>query len=186
MDQHLKKALRNKILQLLKNQKEDVRIQKSKLIADKFCCLPEFLSAGCVMIYSAFDKEVDTQQIRERAHTLGKKVAFPMIIKETKEIIPAVVAANEDLVSGPYGIAQPHNENNQAIELKDIDLIAVPGVAFDQKGNRLGRGQGYYDRFLRRLPDSTPSVGLAFDFQVVSSLPVVPGQDMPVSFVVAN
>ena len=66
-----------------------------------------------------------------------------------------------------------------------IDLVLVPGVAFDRKNNRLGRGAGYYDRFLKDLP-TTPSIGLAFDFQVLDVLPHQPGQDVPVKCVITN
>lgn len=186
MAEHQKQALRKKFLALLKNQKEGLRNQKSKLIAGKFCSLMEFHSAHCVMIYSALQEEVDTAGIRAQAHTLGKKVAFPMMIDKSKDMIPVMVSAKERLEPGPYGIRQPVNPCHQICDLQEIDLVAVPGVAFDHKGNRLGRGQGCYDRFLKKLPPATSTVGLAFDFQVVEDLPVVSDYDVPVSFVLAN
>ena len=65
-------------------------------------------------------------------------------------------------------------------------MVVVPGVAFDKKNNRLGRGKGYYDRFLKMLPFSTPTIGLAFDFQIVENLPVKEPHDVPVSQVIYN
>jgi 5-formyltetrahydrofolate cyclo-ligase len=58
--------------------------------------------------------------------------------------------------------------------LRDIDLVIVPGIAFDKKGNRVGRGKGCYDAFLKKLPKDTPSIGLAFDFQILPAVPSTP------------
>jgi 5-formyltetrahydrofolate cyclo-ligase len=73
------------------------------------------------------------------------------------------------LVKGTYGICEPARK--KFVNLKDIDLVLVPGLAFDKQGNRLGRGKGCYDYFLKRLPKDTPTIGLAFDFQILSCLP---------------
>ena len=76
---------------------------------------------------------------------------------------------NVSLKRGPYGVCEP--AVRKSISLKQIDLVIVPGVAFDKKRNRLGRGKGCYDRFLKTLPADTPSIGLAFDFQIIPSVP---------------
>ena len=60
------------------------------------------------------------------------------------------------------------------MNLKDIDLVVVPGVAFDKKGNRLGRGKGCYDYFLKSLSPQTTTIGLAFDFQILPNIPITP------------
>jgi 5-formyltetrahydrofolate cyclo-ligase len=73
------------------------------------------------------------------------------------------------LKKGPYGICEPVVQ--RFVKREDLDLVIVPGVAFDRRGNRLGRGKGYYDRFLKKLPNEAISFGLAFDFQILPSLP---------------
>ena len=87
-----------------------------------------------------------------------------------------VVAQVKDLEAdlahkGHYGIPHPLELSSREIALDGIDLILLPGVAFDRRGNRLGRGGGYFDRFLSRVPAEVPRVGLAFRFQRVARLP---------------
>ena len=77
---------------------------------------------------------------------------------------------NERLIKGPYGVRQPSARTG--VSLSKLDVVVVPGVAFDRRGNRLGRGKGYYDRFLKKLPKKTHRIGLAFDFQILPAMPV--------------
>ena len=72
------------------------------------------------------------------------------------------------------------------MDLGNIELVVVPGVAFDRRNFRLGRGGGYYDRFLAKIPSHTPTIGLAFDFQMIDALPEKETHDRPVSLVLTN
>ena len=76
------------------------------------------------------------------------------------------------LKKGLYGIGEPIER--KFVGLDKIDLVLVPGLAFDKRGNRLGRGKGYYDRFLKELPENKTYIGLAYDFQILRSLPTTP------------
>ncbi|MDP8266893.1 MAG: 5-formyltetrahydrofolate cyclo-ligase [Candidatus Aceula meridiana] len=187
MKDNPKKALRQRLLELIRNQKEDIRLKKSELIQAALFKTPEFRAAKIIMFYSAFDGEVETLEMIKQAQNLGKKIALPITVKEKKEIIPSLITNLEtSLIDGPYGIKQPKEDPAQKGDLCAIDLVIVPGVAFDKKGNRLGRGEGYYDRFLKTLPQNTPKIGLAFDFQVVDCLPCVENHDVSVSFIIRN
>ena len=117
----------------------------------------------------------------------GKKVVVPRVVSETKEIIASEIDdAKKDLELGPYGIYHPRKDVRlEEIPLEEIDLVIVPGVAFDEENNRLGRGEGYYDRFLKKLPDRIPTIGLCFDFQRINYLPK-DSHDIPVSKVITN
>jgi 5-formyltetrahydrofolate cyclo-ligase len=166
-----KSQLRNKILFKLRNQKEEDRNQKSRIIKDRLFRTFEFKKAKTVMFYIAFDGEVDTQEMIEKARILGKKIAVP-VCRRNRQIMPCILKDKAKLVRGLYGILEPANK--KSVGLGSIDLVIVPGVAFDKRGMRLGRGKGYYDRFLKKLPDRTSSIGLAFDFQILPSTPATP------------
>jgi 5-formyltetrahydrofolate cyclo-ligase len=170
-----KKKIRSKLLLRLKIQKEEKKKQKSEAIKKKLFRTEVFKRAKTVMFYIAFDGEVDTQEMIKEAHKLGKKVVVPICHKD-RTIWPCILKEKARLKKGFYGISEPTDK--KSVSLKAIDLVLVPGVAFDKKGNRLGRGKGYYDRFLKRIPENRPSIGLAFDFQI---LPFVPTTNLDVS-----
>lgn len=169
----LKAGIRKKILALLKNQKEEERQRKSLLIKDKLFRLSVFKKAKKVMFYISSEREVDTAPMIKEAIEKGKEVAVPVTLMNEKELAVSLISGNEqELEIGPLGIKQPIELHLKPINLENIDLVVVPGLAFDRKGNRLGRGGGYYDRFLKKLPDTISTVGLAFDFQIVENLPL--------------
>ncbi|HOW35352.1 MAG TPA: 5-formyltetrahydrofolate cyclo-ligase [Candidatus Omnitrophota bacterium] len=185
--QNLKNAIRTKLLNLLKNQKEEDRFRKSRVILKKLFTTKEFKKANVVLFYASFDGEVDTFEMIKQAQRLGKRIALPTIIKEKRALIPCLVEnLQEELVLGPYGIKQPCPKSMRPLNPQEIDLAVVPGVAFDEQNNRLGRGKGYYDRFLGNFPSYMPIFGLAFDFQIVKRLPHQKGLDVPVSRVIVN
>jgi 5-formyltetrahydrofolate cyclo-ligase len=171
-----KQQIRSKILSRLKTQKEDIRERKTKLILKKLLRQESFKKAKAVMFYIAFDGEVNTREMIKEAKRLGKIVTVPVCAKNRVTLRPAILKENAALRKGPYGVYEP--QAKRCIRLEDLDLVIVPGVAFDKKGNRLGRGKGCYDRFLKRIPKETPSIGLAFDFQI---LPKVPAKQHDVS-----
>jgi len=163
-----KEQIRSTILLRLKTQKEEDRDRKSKIIKNKLFRTLVFRKAKIVMFYISFDGEVNTQEMIKGAQNLGKTVAVP-VCKKKRTIRPCILQAQARLKKGPYGICEP--VVNRFVNCEDLDLAIVPGVAFDRRGNRLGRGKGYYDRFLKELPSEAISLGLAFDFQILPSLP---------------
>lgn len=177
-----KGQIREEILDLLKKQGEESRQKKSFQIKEKLFSQTLFLQANTVMFYIAKREEVDTSAMIEDALKLGKKVVVPMILVKEKKIIPSqLINPKKELEKGPYGIYQPKNQFMRKVLLKTIDLVVVPGVAFDRKGNRLGRGGGYFDRFLSKFKKcDVPVFGLAFKFQILNKLPVL-SHDIPVN-----
>ena len=161
-------------------QPQGERAEKSRLIKHKFFGLEEFKRAKCVMFYVSLPEEVDTSEMIGEALEMGKRVCVPITLEDSRSIIASEIDGGSVLEKGPYGIGQPKETDLKAVPLEDIDLVAVPGVAFDCCNVRLGRGHGYYDRFLKLLPKGTPTIGLAFDFQVVDNLPK-DSHDVPVS-----
>lgn len=167
---HAKIKLRNRILDQLKTQKEEDRKRKSRVIQQKLFRTRVFKSARTIMFYIALQGEVDTLEMIKAAQKLGKKIVVPVCSRHRITIRPCVFDHRVSLKRGPYGVLEPARA--RVISAQAVDLVLVPGLAFDTQGNRLGRGKGFYDRFLRRLLHRASLFGLAFDFQVLSSLPV--------------
>lgn len=180
-----KKSIRAEIVTMLNIQKEAERLKRSRVIQKKLFALKEFKEAKNIMFFASFDGEVDTFRMIEEAIKLGKQVVLPAIVKKEKRIIPCKITDLEkELDIGPYGVKQPKLRKTQFVSPEDIDLVVVPGIAFDRAGNRLGRGEGYYDRFLKKLPNGIPIAGLAFSFQILKTIPSVRHIDIPVDKVV--
>lgn len=170
-----KEDIRKRLLSRLKNQDKELRRIKSQKIKEKVFLHPEFKRAKTVMFYIAEDIEVDTEEMIRCALKQGKKVAVPITdVSRNELIVSLLVDYDKELTKGPYGILEPKSDFARPIPFKMIDLVIVPGVAFDKKGNRLGHGTGYYDRFLNKISKTVPTIGLAFDFQIIRSLPVLP------------
>ena len=176
-----KKQIRSKILLKIKTQKEEDRDRKSKIIKEKLFRTRVFKKAKRMMFYISFGGEVDTKEMIKAAIKLGKIVAVPVCRRNRIVIRPCILQDKARLKKGPYGISEPAMKT--FINSRDIDLVVVPGVAFDKQGHRLGRGKGYYDCFLKKLPKKTPSIGLAFDFQILPSMPTTP-QDVNVDKII--
>ena len=138
------------------------------------------------MFYSAAASEVQTKNLILDALKAGKKIALPCTLPKTCEIKPFFVNNLEsDLTLGNYDILEPKRKGLEPVDLKLIDLVIVPGLVFDHANYRLGRGRGYYDRFLAKLSRRVRTFGLAFDFQVVEKIPTTE-LDIPVHRVFHN
>ena len=122
-------------------------------------------------LYCALDGEVPTGRIRHAYLAAGARLYYPRVTEEqTLAFFPH--RDGDGWETGPYGILEPASPAGVEPRLSGWDIIVVPGLAFDRRGNRLGRGFGYYDRFLGSLPESVPRVGLAWAGQLVSEVPV--------------
>lgn len=163
-----KQQIRSKILLKLKTQTEEDRSRKSRIIKEKLFRTEVFKRAKTVMIFISFGGEVETKEMIKEIRKSGKIVSVPVCEKD-RIMRPSVFTEKAKLVRGLYEIYEP--EIKKFVNLENLDLIIVPGIAFDKKGNRLGRGKGYYDCFLRHILPETVSIGLAYDFQILPSIP---------------
>ena len=166
-----KGSLRTHYLRLLKEQNKEDVLRKSALIAEQFWQLPSIQAAKSILFYASMPGEVDTLLMIEKACFLGKRVALPIVEQNQRKLIPTLISSMEDVSKGTYGINEPQKHPLRTLNLEEIDAVIVPGLAFDRQHHRLGRGVGYYDRFLSTLPKTVITVGLAFDFQLTESLP---------------
>lgn len=161
-----KKNLRAEIKSLKKQHTKEQLLAQSEAILSKLEQHPDFKNARIVMIYSALPDEVQTQDFLEKWRH-EKKIILPTVVGD--DIIPVELAENTGFAVGDFNILEPQNEPYTG----NFDLIVVPGVAFDRNGNRIGRGKGYYDRFLCKHLN-VKRIGICFDFQIVKEVPTEP------------
>ena len=161
-----KKELRAQIKVLKKQHTKEQLLEQSEKILAKLEIHPDFVKAKRVMLYSALPDEVQTQAFLEKWH-LKKQIILPTVVGD--DIIPVEFGKDTAFAVGDFNILEPQNEPYKG----DFDLIVVPGVAFDRNGNRIGRGRGYYDRFLCQHLD-VKRIGICFDFQLVDEVPTEP------------
>ncbi len=164
----LKKKLRKEFIAKRKSIPLIERKEKSKKIVEKLFKTPEFINAKKIMIYHSFKEEVETNLIIEKMHDLKKQVYIPHIVDEKKCLMNCTKLEKEtELEFDCYGICK--TKKNESTP-KKLDLIIVPGIAFDLKGNRIGWGKGFFDRFLKKYKN-TPTIGLAFEKQITKKIP---------------
>ncbi len=168
-----KQVLRQRLLQKLRVQPEPLRLAKSIKVARALRRSALYRKARSLLCYVAADGEVETRPLLAQALLDGKRVAVPVIVKRHKKLIAAEIRdVEKDLnFQGPFGIPEPKVSARRRVGAGTLDLILVPGVAFDRQGRRLGRGGGYFDRFLSEVPAAIPRVGLAFHFQLLKKIP---------------
>jgi 5-formyltetrahydrofolate cyclo-ligase len=131
--------------------------------------LPEIANSGVVLAYAALPAELDPLPAVSALRRRGLKIAYPRI--EAPGVLGIHFVDHElDLVAGPFGLAQP-SEHSARAPRHAIDVVIVPAVAFDERGNRLGYGGGYYDRLLPSLRHDCLRIGIAFDEQVMAEIP---------------
>lgn len=182
----MKKQLRKEIIAARMGQSDSEIAMKSARVAEHVKSLPEFQKAGLVMFYIDFRKEVATGELIKYSLEQGKRVVIPITDTKNIRLIPSELKDfPADLMSGTWGILEPKPECVRPVEPTEIDFVIVPGVSFDEKGNRLGYGGGFYDRFLRLTRPDTAFAALAFEMQIRDD--VCPEEhDYPVHYVVTE
>lgn len=159
--------------------------RRSEAIISRVEQLPAYGQARVLMTYVAFRQEVETRELIRRALAHGKQVVVPRVDREEHRLLAVAIDGLQDLFPGAWGIPEPKAVAGRTVAPSAIDLVIVPGVAFDRCGNRLGYGGGYYDRFLPTLRPAAAVVALAYGFQVLQELPPGP-HDVPVQYVVTE
>ena len=163
---------------------EEVK-DKSRRIARRLFSLPEFKRSRTVMFYVSRPEEVDTHRMIRSALRAGYRVAVPLTRVKGEKIVPVLVDdLDGDLSLGRWGILEPSSPK-RAIPPREIDLVVLPGVAFDCRGNRVGRGLAFYDDFLIKISPQTGRIALAFEEQVYREVPSC-DHDVPMTKVVTE
>ncbi|HEY9051864.1 MAG TPA: 5-formyltetrahydrofolate cyclo-ligase [Gammaproteobacteria bacterium] len=171
---------RNKIRQQMRQQRRDLdfsqQLHNARNLCQRLTRLPLFLNARRIAFYLTEDGEIDAMPIIEKAWRFKKQVYLPVLPPTGKSLVFAPYTPNSPMIPNRFGIMEPDVDPGLWIRARQLNLILLPLVAFDDKGNRLGMGGGYYDRSLsfmqhRKQWHSPKLVGLAHDLQKVDSLP---------------
>jgi len=173
-----------KLQKCLLEMSEKERSEKSKKACRNLVSTPQFQGAATVMMYLSLPHEVDTSEVVLHAWQLGKTVVVPKISWQQRHMIPVQISSLETGFSTEVaGLRNPIPGVPMPIE--QIDLVVAPALGFDRKGNRLGRGGSFYDRFFAKEQLNAQRCGFAFSEQVIDSVPVVE-RDEPVDFLVTD
>ena len=174
--QQRKQAIREQARKNRVAQKDKETV--SKTICDSFMSLPAYHAAKTVMWYVDAGSEVRTRHSLPTALTHGKRVVVPYCIVETNELELFLLEDMSELVEGAYKILEPRDDLRavpaKRVRPEELDLVMVPGTAFDASGGRMGQGKGYYDRLLANARPDAPLVALAFECQIFPEIPVAP------------
>ncbi len=168
----MKKEFRKKVISLRKEKDSDFIKHNSDIITEKLLQLDCIKNAQTIMLYLDFNNEVATDLLITKLIESGKTVASPITLKEERKLIPSQITDLENGIQyGAYNIREPKPECSPAIDVKELDVVIVPAVAYDTKCFRLGYGGGFYDRFLENLKEDAKTVGIAFDLQIFDEVP---------------
>jgi 5-formyltetrahydrofolate cyclo-ligase len=162
-----KRALRRDVLALRDAVPPQEREVLSAAIVARLLRLPELAQTAVVMAFWSFGSEVDTAPLIERLHADGRTVVLPRI--EGAHVVPVAYGPRDDVRPTSFGASEP--VGGRELDAAELDLVVVPGVAFDRSGGRVGYGGGFYDRLLPRLRPGVLSIGVAFSLQVVPEVP---------------
>jgi 5-formyltetrahydrofolate cyclo-ligase len=167
-----KKRLRKEILQRMNALSEEQYTTLSAKIVDSLYKQREWIEAKTIGITLSMEREVNTYAIIEKAWEEGKAIVVPKCNRETRTMTFRQITNFEQLETVYMNLREPDPSITEEVSAEEIDLLLVPGVAFTRKGDRVGYGGGYYDRYLVNYKEKTLS--LVFDFQIVSHIPVEP------------
>jgi 5-formyltetrahydrofolate cyclo-ligase len=160
------------------------RSEKSRKACRNLVSTPQFQNASTIMMYLSLPHEVDTSEAILHAWQLDKVVVVPKVSWQQRHMIPVQINSLETGISTEAsGMRNPIA--GVPIPFEEIDLVVTPALGFDRKGNRLGRGGSYYDRFFANIELKAPRCGFAFAEQFVDSIPVT-DHDEPVDFLVTD
>jgi 5-formyltetrahydrofolate cyclo-ligase len=173
----VKLSLRAEVREHLRNLTAEAQEFQSRRACETFLAQEVYAKCRSILLYMPLRGEVDVRLIFERAISDGKDVALPRFLPETG-VYGAFFVGDEPLAAGPFSVLEP--SMNHPAPLNRLDLIIAPGLAFDARGRRLGRGKGFYDRLLSTA--AGVKCGICFAEQLLAEIPVEP-HDVVLDFI---
>lgn len=180
-----KKTLRQETLLKRDAISGNIKQEQDSAIRQRIIRLPEFTNAKTIFFYASFKSEVDTMEMIKITLSQGKKVILPKVDKENKKLKLYEIKDTSELAKSCMGILEPSVSGERLTGLDDIDLVIIPGAAFDVSGSRLGYGAGFYDRLLAGMKNKIPLIAPAYEEQIVENIPSEP-HDVKVSKIVTD
>lgn len=180
-----KAILRRKVAEQFRRLAPGELEARGALARARLAAADEFRRAGSFLLYASMPDEIDTAPLIDGLLAAGKTVCLPLCRPDRAEIdVVPIRSRGADLAPGHFGILEPRAGLAPA-SAGDVEFALVPGRAFDRRGRRLGRGRGYYDRFLAEISSGVTRAALALDFQIVPAVPAA-GHDQPVDLVATD
>jgi len=158
------------------------RIERARSAMDKLTSLPLWKNAKTVLLYHSVGSEIETTELISRAQSEKKRVLLPVTLNTTGDMGVGIIERTTSVSNGHFSIPEPQRDQNY--DLSTIDLVLVPGVAFDSTGGRIGQGGGYYDRFLANL--SMIKIGFCFSNQLTDEPIQCDDHDIKMNFVITD
>lgn len=181
----IKKTIRQEVLRRRDAISKNVKKEKDIVIMQRIIQLPEFINAKTIFFYTSFRSEVDTMDMIKVSLNTGKLIVLPKVDKENNRLKLYEIKNMNELARGYMWILEPFVSEDRLRDLDDIDLIIIPGAAFDIYGNRLGYGAGFYDMLLSKMEKKIPIVAPAYEEQIVEKIPAEP-HDIKVDKIVTD
>ncbi len=165
----IREDIANTVSALSKNEINE----RTTAIQDRLFEFANFLESKIALLYVSQNLEVPTNRIIKKSYAYNKIVVLPAFDPDSyKMTLMKVDSTEQELIPGPRGILEPDASKCKAVPMDRIDIAIIPGLAFDEKGGRIGSGTGYYDRLIPRLAITTRKVALTFEEQIVPQIPM--------------
>jgi len=163
-----KDEIRNKIAKTLAELTESEIKEKTRKIEARLFEFANFLESNIVLLYINSTSEVSSLEIIKRCFKYNKIVILPAFNTARYDMkLMKIDNIDKDLTLGPRGIMEPDSRRCNVVPIECVDIAIIPGIALDEKGGRIGSGDGYYDRLIPKLPITTRKVALAFERQII-------------------
>lgn len=155
----------------LENFAKEELFEKYQKIEDKLFEFANFMEAHLAFLYSPISNEIPTERIIKKALQIEKGIALPVFTYAKNAInLYKINNYDKDLVNSANDILEPDIEKCKKIPLEDIDIAIIPGLAFDDKGGRIGFGSNFYNKLITKLPETCRKVSLAYEEQIVDQI----------------
>lgn len=164
----------------------EVRRAKDRLIRERLLALDEIKVSNLIFFFASFRSEIDTLEPMTLLLAEGKRIVLPKVDRKNHLLLLYEIKSIEELVPGYMGIPEPSVlSEERTITVNDIEAVVIPGAGFDEAGNRIGYGGGYYDRLLASIGKDLPVIAPAYEEQITESIPSEP-HDIKVTMIVTD